>query len=155
MKWTLFLTLLLTGCSLLPYENEFACRKTDDLGKCISVEEAYKEAVTGQSQHPTIQAKKSKTKPSEPQAALSVDEAYTQYQAQVYREMATLIEAPRTPMLKPAKTLRTLILSYSPNADNKVFYMPRYVYSIIDDPGWVLGDYLNRTTETKLITPWE
>ena len=133
--------LALSGCSLLPYQNEFSCRKTDDFGKCISVDEAYKEAVTGESEHPTLQPKKSKWRffgkrdeqaPEAPERAS--DLAYSQYRSQVYREMATLIEAPRTPMLKPAKTIRTLILNYSPDSQNKVFYMPRYVYSIIDDP---------------------
>jgi len=46
-------------------------------------------------------------------------------------------------MLKPPKTVRTLILPYSKNNENKRLYMPRYVYSVVENPQWVLGDYLH------------
>ncbi|KAB0981071.1 type IV conjugative transfer system protein TraV, partial [Cronobacter sakazakii] len=37
----------LTGCSLLPYHNDFACKLEDGYGKCISSDAAYEEATTG------------------------------------------------------------------------------------------------------------
>ncbi len=39
---------LLTGaCGTTPYREEFACALQDDYGKCIDVQGAYQEAVTG------------------------------------------------------------------------------------------------------------
>ena len=168
-----------SGCSILPYEDEFSCRKTDDYGKCISVEEAYEEAVTGISKSPTLipvseqsndaeerhrhDAKRSsetqgKASAAEPSAHVPIAPspinpatAYTNYKASVYNELTTLIDAPRTPMLKPVTTIRTLILSYSENNNNKVIYMPRYVYSIVDEPRWVLTERLNRPVEDKFL----
>src|SRR3546814_19516788 len=65
--------------------------------------------------------------------------AYGSYRDSVYHELKGLIEAPVTPMLKPARTVRTLIL---PSADRQRpdrLYMPRYVYSVIAKPVWVVG----------------
>jgi hypothetical protein len=45
-------------------------------------------------------------------------------------------------MLKPSRTLRTLILPYADRQRPDRLYMARYVYSIIDRPAWVVGDYL-------------
>ena len=47
----------LSGCSMLPYENDYSCRFKDNYGKCISVDKAYKEAVTGESQGKPMQPK--------------------------------------------------------------------------------------------------
>nr|WP_247752897.1 hypothetical protein [Citrobacter freundii] len=38
---------VLTGCSILPYHNDFACKLEDGYGKCISSDDAYTEATTG------------------------------------------------------------------------------------------------------------
>ena len=48
-------TLMVSGCSLVPYENEFSCQLEDNYGKCINVESAYEEAVTGVEQYPHMQ----------------------------------------------------------------------------------------------------
>jgi conjugal transfer pilus assembly protein TraV len=42
-------------------------------------------------------------------------------------------------MLKPARTVRTLILPYADRQRPDRLYMPRYVYSVIDKPVWVVG----------------
>jgi hypothetical protein len=56
--------------------------------------------------------------------------------------MGGLAAGNATPMLKPSRTLRTLILPYADRQRPDRLYMARYVYSIIDRPAWVVGDYL-------------
>jgi len=53
-----------------------------------------------------------------------------------------LVEAPVTPMLRPGRAIRTLILPYADRERPDRLYMPRYIYSILDKPQWVVGDYL-------------
>ena len=67
---------------------------------------------------------------------------YLGYRDSVYRELQGLVEAPVTPMLRPGRTIRTLILPYADRERPDRLYMPRYVYSILDKPQWVVGDYL-------------
>ena len=45
-------------------------------------------------------------------------------------------------MLKSPRTVRTLILPYADRQRPDRLYMPRYVYSILDTPSWVVGNYL-------------
>jgi conjugal transfer pilus assembly protein TraV len=45
-------------------------------------------------------------------------------------------------MLRAGKTVRTLILPYADRERPDRLYMPRYVYSILERPQWVVGDYL-------------
>lgn len=145
----------LSGCSILPYENTFSCRIKDNFGKCMSVDDAYEEAVTGVSKHPTIGSEEKQKKETggndgseknegDPIQSIDSATAYDSYKAQVYQELSSLVQAPKTPMLRPTKTIRTWILSYADSDDKKTLYMPRFVYSIIDDPEWVLGDYLEQ-----------
>src|SRR3546814_4849647 len=68
--------------------------------------------------------------------------AYGSYRDSVYHELKGLIEAPVTPMLKPARTVRTLILPYADRQRPDRLYMTRYVYSVIDKPVWVVGGAL-------------
>jgi conjugal transfer pilus assembly protein TraV len=77
----------------------------------------------------------------QPQTAES---AYNEYKERTYRELAGLVDQGHTPMLKPATTIRTLILPYSPRNQGESIFMPRFVYSVYDQPKWVLGEYLYR-----------
>lgn len=45
-------------------------------------------------------------------------------------------------MLKPSQAVRTLILPYADRQRPDRLYMPRYVYSILERPSWVVGGYL-------------
>lgn len=147
---------LLGGCAPLgslmsPYSEKFSC-KNDDHGQCVHPEQAYEDARAGL--------------PSRSQAALTNDRAllgtqpkqapgagigaYDGYRASVYRELQGLIDAPVTPMLKPARTVRTLILPYADRQRPDRLYMPRYVYSILDRPEWVIGSSLGGTAPETL-----
>src|SRR3546814_20669432 len=65
--------------------------------------------------------------------------AYGSYRDSVYHELKGLIEEPVTPMLKPARTVRTLILPYADRQRPDRLYMPSNVYSLIDKTAWVVG----------------
>lgn len=144
-------TLLLGGCATLgkvmsPYSETFSCKNSDH-GQCVDPTQAHDDAVAGV--------------PSRSNPALTRDKAllngptthtrnrakrgaapYGGYRDSVYRELQGLIDAPETPMLRQGRTVRTLILPYADRARPDRLYMPRFVYSILERPQWVVGDYL-------------
>jgi conjugal transfer pilus assembly protein TraV len=75
---------------------------------------------------------------------------YEGYQQALYRELTGMIDSPETPMLTPPKTVRTLILPYSDNQATGTLYMPRFVYSIVESPRFVMGNYLTRQKDDDL-----
>lgn len=143
----------LSGCATVgsmmsPYSEKFDCKNSDH-GQCIHPDRAYEDAVAGV-------ASKSDPKVTNDRAMLrgqdqgkavgkaktgsnGASTVYGSYRDSVYQELKGLIEAPVTPMLKPARTVRTLILPYADRQRPDRLYMPRYVYSVIDKPVWVVG----------------
>jgi len=142
---------LLSGCSLLPYHNDFACKLEDGYGKCISSDAADDEAVTGADYGHEITSdgvkndpKVSAANPAATESAPAVKPAgnsYETYRDRVYKQTAKLIEDPQTPVVKKPTVVRTLIMSYSPGLDSTIAYMPRYVYSMLEGPKFVLSQY--------------
>lgn len=147
------LLLALPGCATMgslmsPYSEKFDCKNSDQ-GQCIHPEQAYQDAVAGM-------ASKSDPKVTNDKKMLRglgaakeaqrrgkpVASPYGSYRDSVYAELKGLIDAPVTPMLKPARTVRTLILPYADRQRPDRLYMPRYVYSILDKPVWVVGGTL-------------
>ena len=137
------------GSMMSPYSERFDCKNSDH-GQCIHPDRAYADAVAGI-------ASKSDPKVTNDRAMLrgqdaprgnsrrrseATGNAYGSYRDSVYRELKGLIEAPVTPMLKPARTVRTLILPYADRQRPDRLYMPRYVYSVIDKPVWGVGGAL-------------
>ena len=145
--------ILMSACAALPYEEDFACTRNPTYGKCVSVEGAYEEAVTGVSQGHTIYkegineskdrklAKKSKKAEQSKPVAPSEEVAYSNYRTELYTQLEQLTAAPKTPVVQRAIERRTLILSYSPTSQRDRLYMPRYVYSIHQPAQFVLGQY--------------
>ena len=140
----------LGGCATLgsvmsPYSEKFSC-KNDDHGQCIHPEQAYADAVAGATSKsdPAVTRDKSKLRDrgDRERAASRNTASYADYRSSVYRELQGLIEQPVTPMLKPARTVRTLILPYADQHRPDRLYMQRYVFSILERPQWVVGDYL-------------
>tara|TARA_Y100001001_G_scaffold164783_2_gene198836 strand:- start:7535 stop:8110 length:576 start_codon:yes stop_codon:yes gene_type:complete len=168
-------TLMVSGCSLVPYENEFSCQLEDNYGKCINVESAYEEAVTGVEQYPHMQKASDRNRQARDERAVSgssrVKEqpigarqttktpetavqviapepsAYSGYRDAVYDQLGSLVAQPRTPMIKPPRAVRTMILPYSSELKKDRLYMPRFIYSIVDEPRFVMGQYLYRKPE--------
>jgi conjugal transfer pilus assembly protein TraV len=143
--------LLLSGCTALgsamsPYSEKFSC-KNNDHGQCIHPERAYEEAAQGVASRsdPAVTRDKALLKANQRVAVRRgrVDgSAYGSYRDSVYRELQGLIEAPETPMLRPAQAVRTLILPYADRNRPDRLYMPRFVYSVLETPSWVVGGYL-------------
>lgn len=71
-----------------------------------------------------------------------VSDPYPTYRNLVLKKLVDLVEQPTTtPMVKQPTQARTLILSYTTQSELKPLFMPRYVYYMLDDYSWVLGDY--------------
>jgi conjugal transfer pilus assembly protein TraV len=146
---------LLSGCTALgsmmsPYPEKFGCKNSDH-GVCIHPEKAYEDAVAGRPSRsdPAVTNDKRLLKAhgdtpaahdKAPPAPAST--AYAGYRASVYAKLQGLIDQPVTPMLKTPRTVRTLILPYADRERPDRLYMPRYVFSLLDRPEWVVGDYL-------------
>ncbi len=145
----------LSGCATVgsimsPYSEKFSCKNSDH-GQCIHPEKAYEDAVAGRtprSDPAVTRDKKLLRERGAEQAGTAhsggkpVVNAYGGYRDSVYRELQGLIDQPVTPMLKPSQAVRTLILPYADRQRPDRLYMPRYVYSILERPSWVVGGYL-------------
>lgn len=141
----------LSGCATLgsamsPYSEKFSC-KNDDHGQCIHPEKAYEDAAEGRASRsdPAVTRDKILLKANQRGTARrgrSDADAYGDYRDSVYRELQGLIEAPEAPMLRPAQAVRTLILPYADRNRPDRLYMPRFVYSVLEPPSWVVGGYL-------------
>lgn len=148
---------ILSGCSLLPYHNDFACKLEDGYGKCISSDDAYTEATTGVDMGHAItedgvaddpKGSAAKTAATNQAAATKADPSYQLYRDRVYKQMAQLVEAPQTPVVRQPTVVRTLILSYSLGLDDQTAYMPRYVFTMLNGPKFVLTDYKLSTDDS-------
>lgn len=124
------LFLAISGCSYLtPYSSDFQCPDVDK-GKCVSVNEAYKMSLNGKGQGEKDKDNKKGNKK---------EDAASGYKAALQEKLTDLIKNPVTPVVVPPKALRVLMFPY---ANKSELYMPRYIYILVDDPRWVVGDYL-------------
>jgi conjugal transfer pilus assembly protein TraV len=134
------LAILLTGCASVfnPYESDFQCPETDR-GKCVSVQDAYGESVQKNLSKENKEELKNE-KPKEGDALKSQDKK-NDYQEALYKELAGLLKEPITPVVAPPKVMRVLLLPYK--GDVNELYMLRYIYFFVEEPKWILGDYLH------------
>lgn len=138
--------LTLSGCALfVPFESEFMCEATNEYGQCITVEGAYDQALGGkqpEGKAPKPSKKRKGKDKGEAEDEPAPDaEAYSRYRAAEYDRMSALMEGPVTPLVRPPKVLRTLVVAYS-EAD-RTLYSPRFIFYFADEGGFVFGDYLN------------
>ncbi|MGF7202232.1 conjugal transfer pilus assembly protein TraV [Sphingobium olei] len=135
------------GSAMSPYSEKFSCKNSDH-GQCIHPDRAYSDAVAGRTSRSDPKVTNSARAAISPAAGTGpktkggATAPYLGYRDSVYQELKGLVEAPVTPMLRPGRTIRTLILPYADRERPDRLYMPRYVYSILDKPQWVVGDYL-------------
>jgi conjugal transfer pilus assembly protein TraV len=156
--------LVVSACSLNPYNSQFMCAATANHGKCESVDAAYGDAVAKTatpSPRPTG-ASSAKTRRRTPDPLRSapanglpiMNVANTSGEARYldaeYRKLAALVEEPIVPVVQPPTVLRTLILSYS-SSDS--VYLPRYVMYFAEAPKFVIGEYLNPESTPKTVFP--
>lgn len=162
----------LGGCATLgsvmsPYSEKYSCKNSDH-GQCVHPEKAYDDAVAGRPSRSdpavTNDKKLLRGQPAAPampgmaptprgKGASAPADAYRGYRDSVYRELQGLIDQPVTPMLKPPRTVRTLILPYADRQRPDRLYMPRYVFSIVETPAWVVGDYLVDSVQPSTQAP--
>jgi conjugal transfer pilus assembly protein TraV len=143
--------LLLGGCASLgkvmsPYSETFSCKNSDH-GQCVDPAQAHADAVAGvpSRSNPAVTRDKAQLRAngkSVARAGRGKAAPYLGYQDSVYRELQGLIDAPETPMLRQGRTVRTLIMPYADRSRPDRLYMPRFVYSILSSPQWVVGEYL-------------
>jgi len=148
----LLLSLLLSGC--FPYDAHFLCEKSNDYGRCTSVQGAYGDAIRADGTTGEVVGSDGDAESASANAAAAAPganrdgapkpptaTAHDRYKDSEYRTMAGLINAPVAPVVTPPKVLRTLVVAYS---TDQSLYMPRYVFYIADESHFVLGDYLNQ-----------
>jgi conjugal transfer pilus assembly protein TraV len=149
------------GSVMSPYPEKFSCKNSDH-GQCIHPERAYEDAVAGAASRsdPRVTNDRKMLKGSAAASRGSTGRIrgkasapYLGYRDSVYRELQGLVDAPVTPMLRPGRTIRTLILPYADRERPDRLYMSRYVYSILDKPQWVVGDYLVSPVNPKARVP--
>jgi len=167
-KCLIIITVLyLWGCGAIlnPYKDDFSCPERDK-GKCIKVEGAYKESLQKKSgnilndkenkmacEKCRKEAKNNNVSEDTYCTACSTSEANqsgnnrkttesseTIYQRAVNKKLATMLKQPNTPLIAPPQVMRVLVLPYK--GDMNELYMMRYIYLLIDDPKWVVGNYL-------------
>lgn len=134
----IFLTTFLVGCAsvLNPYKSDFQCPETDK-GKCVSVQDAYIESIQKNYNKDEVKSERLK-EGDEPRPQ---DKKNNDYHESLYRELSGLLKEPLTPMVAPPKVIRVLLLPYKGDANE--LYMIRYIYFFVDEPRWILGDYLS------------
>lgn len=121
--------LVVFGCAsaMNPYSENFTCPIMEN-GKCVPISQAYQESVTGQ--QITLEEKKQK----EQSDYSPVEEAYRDA---LFMKLSNLLREPKTPLVVPPKVVRVMILPYQ-DATGKEFYSARYIYTIVEEPQWIL-----------------
>jgi conjugal transfer pilus assembly protein TraV len=129
------------GAVINPYSSEFNCPMTDK-GKCVALPDAYDEAINA-SQHNNIinNANAGTGKKSNIDETQIASSNKSTYQDAVYGTLNKLLDEPVTPIIAPPKVLRILFLPYKSDSNDLLMY--RYAYIMVDEPKWVLGEYLN------------
>jgi len=154
---------VLAGCSIFaPYDSKFMCERARDYGSCQNVSEAY-DSATGATKPGQMafshaktgspeRSKDSADKEKGDRAIAAEPSSRNRYKEAEYAEMAKLLEQPVTPMLVPPKELRTLVVAYA--TGDKAVYMPRYIYYVVSEGHFVMGDYLNAPSKsTGMVRP--
>lgn len=153
------------GSALSPYPEKFSCKNSDH-GQCIHPDKAYADAKAGRPSRSDPAVTLDKAMLREPGSkdhlpvpshgahmASPAQPPYLGYRDSVYRELQGLLDAPVTPMLREGRSVRTLILPYADRERPDRLYMPRYIYSMVETPRWVLADYLVNPIESAARVP--
>ncbi len=123
---------LLSGCN--PYSSEFTCPRTDN-GKCVSVADAYAESLRPVPFAPDDR-NNNKREVADDQS----------WQREMQKKITNLLKEPNAPLVAQPYVMRVLMLPY--RGDQNELYMLRYVYVFVDEPRWVIGDYLMKNQRT-------
>lgn len=123
-----------------PYSENFTCPIMEN-GKCVSIQHAYQESVTGK----PITLEEQKPKKDQLPEYSPVEDAYKDA---LFTKLSQLLKDPKTPLIAPPKIVRVMILPYQ-DTTGKEFYSARYVYTIVDEPQWILQNIKNLPVEDE------
>ena len=134
-------TAAVSACSVVPYENEPMC-DVAGYGRCASVAEAYESSLSDDAETrnlPVVEGSvTSAPKPGNAAPPVPVPTPREAYQAALYQELAGLVQAPKTPMVRSPKVVRLLVLPYSDGPSGEL-YLARHVYFFLGRPEWLLA----------------
>lgn len=157
----------MTGCGTLgnalnPYKEDFRCKTPEDAGNCVDTKTAYDDAkgtislgnnkgkgkdgdcASGDCNKTSQDQDRKNNWDKKPNSSISKGEAA--YQDAQYQKLAELIEKPQTPIMKPPKLMRVLMLSYQGPDE---LYMPRYTYLKVEEAQWVFGSDIQVRQEDR------
>jgi len=152
---------VLGGCSIFPYEEDFACDAAKSYGRCVDVNGAYAMATTGEEHgyEITQDGEKPPEKNIKDEANNSPDkkintktDPYVNYRQSVYKKLQRMVDQPKTPMVKQPEVIRTLIANYQTRKAGSPLYMPRYVYFFGSEPEWVINVREPSNDDGKLLS---
>ncbi|MBW5291192.1 MAG: hypothetical protein Rsou_0337 [Candidatus Ruthia sp. Asou_11_S2] len=129
---------MLQGCSIMPYQEESSCN-FNDLGRCLPIDKAYKEAITGINQGGTLvngEAQENIINKVVNDQALNIDKIIIQNQL-IHQKIKNLSASTETPLLKPAVVRRVFINSHK-STDSSIWHEPKNIYYIEQQPKWNL-----------------
>jgi conjugal transfer pilus assembly protein TraV len=166
----IFLSFCLLSCShigkvLNPYKSDFDCPLAEK-GKCTSLMDAYLESTAtgsdafeelrkvtetrGESLLPSRKSETRKERIPFQESRHTADERLSAVQnekrnpeetASPLEVTSRLVREPVIPIMKPPRVGRVLILPYKNEGQ---LFMMRYVYFLVEEPDWVIGEYLSR-----------
>lgn len=147
----LVVCMTLNACAFMfPYEDEFACKRPDNLGKCVSSTEAYEQIKNQDDSAPYLKPASEQDEDEQEnhieKTKLKINESragYERYLDRQYQAQADLIEQPVTPLVNRAEVVEILILAY-PSENGTRLMGERYINVINNKPKFVLGDYLKK-----------
>ena len=128
----------LQGCSIMPYQEESAC-SFNDLGKCLPIDKAYKEAITGIDQGGALvngEKQENIVNAVVNGQVFNIDDATLENQL-IYKKTKSLVRSTEIPLLKPAVVRRVFINSYK-TTDSSIWHEPKNIYYIEQQPQWSL-----------------
>lgn len=145
---TLTIMFVIQGCSIMPYKEESACQ-FNDYGKCLPLNKAYKEAVTGVNQGGTlVNGEGSLNNDKYSPNTNKIDVNYENQQT--YQKSKALITlSGEMPLLKPAVVRRIFINSYK-TADSSIWHEPKNIYYIESKPKWELETIKRKSNQGAL-----
>jgi conjugal transfer pilus assembly protein TraV len=135
------LCMFFAGCGGIfnPYKSEFDCPMRDK-GECVSVPEAYSEAVSRMPRDANNKSSRYSTRKPDASSSTADPEQINPrdiYQQEMAKKLTSYIRQPNTPFISPPTVMRTLILPYK--ASSKDLYSERYIYIVVDEPQWVMS----------------
>ena len=131
------------------YDSEFSCKNSDH-GGCEHPMTAYKKALS-QRNYAGKDGQGSVTASPSGDVFVGSATGYEGYRSAVYSKLQTLIEKPATPIVAPAKTVRTLILPYADPKKKQRLYMERFIFTVVEQPQFVLGHTLTARKNNPFI----